>query len=63
MEFWELYLFIIIFPYIKDVGDLSMYSNIFHEVGTYPEGNKGCLVIVPPSKIGTAKRQSIDGYI
>ena len=33
-----------------------MYSNISHEVGTYPAGNKGGLVIVPPSKICTAKR-------
>ena len=32
------------------MGDLSMYSNISHEVGTYPEGNKGGLAIVPPSK-------------
>ena len=54
VEFWELYLFYI-FPYIKVVGNFPMYSNISHEVGTYPEGNKGGLVIVPPSKICTAK--------
>ena len=29
------------------MGDLSMYSNISHKVGTYPEGNKGGLAIVP----------------
>ena len=37
------------------MGDLSMYSNISYEVGTYPEGNKRGLAIVPPSKICTAK--------
>ena len=36
------------------MGDLSMYSDISHEV-TYPEGNEGGLAIVPPSKICTAK--------
>ena len=34
---------------------LCAYSSIFHEVGTYPEGNKGGLNIVAPSKICTAK--------
>ena len=34
---------------------MSMYSNISHEVGTYPEGNKGGLAIVPPFKTCTAK--------
>ena len=35
-----------------------MYSDISHEVGTYPEGNKGGLAIVPPSKICTAKNDN-----
>ena len=47
------------------MGDLSMYSNNSHEIGTYPEGNKGGLAIVPSSKILYSKNgnQLIDGYI
>ena len=60
MEFWELYSFYNYISMHKRRGgggvNLFMYSNISHEVGTYPDGNKGGLVIVPPSRICTAKR-------